>query len=37
MTLFRLVQVYGPMMMDNGLFCGRSYHGCVPGGPLHGA
>ena len=31
MTLFRLVQVcMAPMMMDSGLFCGRSYHGCVP-------
>ena len=28
--------VYGPMMMDSGLFCGRSYYGCALDGPWHG-
>ena len=37
MTLFGLVQVcMAPMTMDSSLFCGRSYHRCVPGGPWHG-
>ena len=38
MTLFGLVQVCMALMtMDSGLFCGRSYHRCVRGGPWHGA